>query len=253
MTLDMRKLVAIAALTALAACAAGPRPEMSRDRIDRVLAKAPGAAQPSRIVSTELAFARAAREDGQWTAFREYAADGALIHGRNGAIEAKPWLASLDDPDAAVQWAPREIWMSCDGALAISQGRFEDPEGIVGSYVTVWQAQRDRTYRYLYDMAQPDDPQPPAKAPEAPPEPGEIRVTAIDSVKGNVADCPRRGETAPARPASLGEPSGVSPDGTLAWRWAQEDGVRRFQGFWLTEGEWRSATDLAWSSPAEDE
>ena len=88
-------LGAILACAALAACASNPGPTRSqRDRIERVLATSPGQAQPSKIVATEIAFSRAAREKGQWSAFAEYAASGAVIHGRNGPIGAAPWLAS---------------------------------------------------------------------------------------------------------------------------------------------------------------
>ena len=109
----------------------------SRERIERVLAGAPGQAQPSEIVAAEIAFARAARENGQWTAFREFLAPGALLHVRSGPIEADPWLAVQTDPPEAVQWGARSVWMSCDGALAVSQGRFREPDGTVGTFVTV--------------------------------------------------------------------------------------------------------------------
>ena len=85
----MRVAVALLAI-ALAGCAAQNGP---RDVYQRMLKPT---ANPSTVVATELAFARAAQEDGQWTAFAEYAADGGLIFGRNGAIEAKPWLKASE-------------------------------------------------------------------------------------------------------------------------------------------------------------
>lgn len=220
----MRKATAAIALAALAAslAACGPqRPRGPSDRvIERALAGAPGEAQPSAIVSTEIAFARAAREQGQWTAFAEFAAPGALLHGRNGAIEAAPFLAAAENPPQAVQWGVRTVVMSCDGELAVAQGRWLDPEGLVGTYITVWQRQPDRTYRYVYDGGGPDVPQPPKR--EAI-EDGDIVVTAIDAVQGLVATCPRSGETIPPPPA--GSPVGARPqevkqsrDGTLRWR-----------------------------------
>ena len=224
---------------------------MAKERIERALKGTPGAAQPSTIVATETAFARMAREEGQWKAFREFAAEDGLIHGRNGTVKARQVFASLREPDEAVQWRPKAVWMSCDGALAVSQGRFVDPEGIVGSYVTVWQRQDDLSYRYAYDMASPDDPQPAPVVEEAP-LPGEIRVTTLDSVEGNVADCPKRGDGAlPARPMAMANASGVSPDGTLAWRWVHLEGSRQFAAAWFNEGEWKTAVDVAWPSPDE--
>ncbi len=36
-------------------------------------------ADPAKVIATELAFARAAQEKGQWTAFAEFAADDAVM------------------------------------------------------------------------------------------------------------------------------------------------------------------------------
>ena len=79
-------LIGLAAL--LASCGGQQRPRIPEKVINRALAGAPGQAQPSEVVKAELEFARAAREDGQWTAFRALAAPGAIIHGRNGPIAA---------------------------------------------------------------------------------------------------------------------------------------------------------------------
>lgn len=234
---------------ALTACSgASQRPRFPEQVINRALSNAPGEAQPSKVVSTELAFARAAREDGQWTAFRQFAAPGAIIHGANGAIPAEAWLAAQADPAQAVQWAPREIWMSCDARLAISTGRFVDPTGIVGNFITVWERQSDGEYRWVYDAGAADDPQPPAREK---PEPGDIIVTAMDAVKGNVTDCAKRDAPVPASP--LENASGVSPDGTLAWRWEHgADGDRLFRAYWFHDGEWEPALDTFWPAEKKD-
>ncbi len=229
---------------------------MSTDRIERLLATAPGEAQPSKIVATEIAFARAARDDGQWTAFRDFAAPGAVIHGVNGPIEAERWLAAQDDPEQAVQWAPRSVWISCDSFLAVSLGRFREPGGQVGSFVTVWQRQRDGTYRWFYDAGAVDDPQP-AKV-TTPAADDAIVVTALDAVDGHVTDCSSR--NSPVRPAptlpSQAERHGVqtSPDGTLQWYWEHRaDGSRRVVVNAFTEGEWREAFDQRFAAPEADQ
>lgn len=238
----------VAACTVLGACSAGP-PRPPREYIDRVLQGAVGEAQPSVIVAKEIAFARAAREEGQWTAFNEYAADDAVLHGQNGPIPAKQWLAGQSNPPAAVQWAPRSIWMSCDGSIAVSQGRFRDPDGTVGTFVTVWERQSDRDYRYVYDGGAPDDPQPPAPAPDAPAGKDDIVVTAIDAVQGLVAECPTRGEALPLAPdyvpaAGIAHGGGVSRDGTLRWRWEHGgEAGRRVAAEYLVDGEWQVALD----------
>ncbi|WP_375291247.1 hypothetical protein [Qipengyuania sp.] len=246
----MRSAVACLLLAAsLAACAAPQRgPSYSRGQVERALANTAGAAQPSRIVSAEIAFARAAREDGQWTAFREFAAPGAIIHGASGASDANAWLAGRQDPPQAVAWRPRAIWMSCDGALAISEGRYRDPDGTVGTFVTLWQRQSDGEYRWLYDAGTPDDPQPPPPPPEERLSDDAITVTAIDAVQGLVADCSRGDATADAQQATAGNDAAgwTSPDGTLAFRWRQAAGQRHLSAQWLYEGRWQTALEHSW-------
>lgn len=241
---------ALAAPLVLAACAGSggpPKPtKRQAEMIDRALATAPGAAQPSTIVATELAFARAAKERGQWTAFRQFAAPGALLHGDDGSFAILPWLAAQTDPAEAVQWQPRAVVMSCDGALAVAQGRFREPSGIVGNFVTVWERQADGRYLYVFDAGGPDVPQPP---PRRPVEDGDIVVTEIDAVAGMVASCPRGGAAIPSPPAiAVGEDgksdAKLSKDGTLRWRWTHgADGARGFVADYFYQGRWTKAIE----------
>jgi hypothetical protein len=240
----------VASTLALAGCIGGGGPPKPTKRqaamIDRVLARAPGAAQPSTIVAAELAFSRAARERGQWTAFREFAAPDAKIHGAAGPFEAGPWLLAQTDPKEAVQWAPRVVVMSCDGALAVSKGRFRNPEGTVGNFVTVWERQADGAYRYVFDVGGDDNPQPP---PRARAEEGDIIVTALDVVQGLIASCPRPGAPVPPPPAlPIGadgaEGATLSRDGTLRWRWAHAaDGTRMIAADYFLDGRWVTAIE----------
>lgn len=241
-----RALFIAGAILALTACAGGGQKPSQRTvaQINRVLTNAPGAAQPSTIVAAELAFSRAARERGQWTAFRMFAAPGALLHGKNGPFPIEPWLATQIDPPAAVQWEPRAVAISCDGALAVSQGRYLDPDGKVGNFVTVWERQADGEYRYVFDVGGDDVPQPP---PRKPVEEGNIVVTAIDAVQGLVASCPRGGAAIPPPPAiAVGEEgktdARLSRDGTLRWRWEHRtDGTRYAAADYFYEGRWLTA------------
>lgn len=244
----MRHAATLVVLGALALCAcASPRPKGPPTQvINRVLAGAPGAAQPSTIVAAEIAFARAAREQGQWTAFRQFAAPGALLHGTDGPFPIEPWLINQADPAQAVQWEPRAVVMSCDGALALSQGRYRSPEGKVGNFVTVWERQADGQYRYIFDVSGDDVPQPPPKQPVAD---GNIVVTAMDAVLGMVASCPRGGNTIPPPPAlPVGEDgkteARLSRDGTLRWRWEHRaDGTRYVMAEYFYEGRWLTAIE----------
>jgi hypothetical protein len=237
-------LIVGAIALALTACAGPQRQGPPIAVINRALATAPGAAQPSTIVAAELAFSRAARERGQWTAFRMFAAPGALLHGPDGPFLIEPWLVTQTDPAEAVQWEPRAVAISCDGALAVSQGRYVDPQAKVGNFVTVWERQSDGQYRYVFDVGGDDVPQPP---PRKPVEDGDIVVTSIDAVQGLVASCPRRDAAIPPPPAiPVGEEgkadARLSRDGTLRWRWEHRaDGTRYAAADYYYEGRWISA------------
>lgn len=258
----IKPVLSLAALALLAACNSGPRQSIPDRIIDRALAGAPGQAQPGVIVAREIEFARAAREEGQWSAFRAFAAPDALLHGPAGTVQARQWLAGRSDPPASVQWEPRAVWMSCDGSLAVSQGRFRDPQGMVGNYYTVWERQPDGAYLWTYDMGAPDDPQP---APRQRFEDGDIVVTSLDAVRAQIADCPRRADSVPTPPAfslagDFTHGGKVSPDGTLRWRWEHRaTGERRLVVDYLHRGEWVSALDetiaagIAAEDPVEDE
>lgn len=195
----MKFIVAIAASLALASCAAGPG---SRQRLKPV-------ANPSEVVAAELAFARAAREDGQWTAFRKFAADGALIFGRSGAFEAKPWLGKQADPAQSVRWEPTAIWSSCDGSLAVSRVSFVDPaDGTRGVGHTVWQRGKNGEYRWVFDFGWPTLGAPPQS----------------DMISAEIAEC---GPVNAIPGAS--DSQRRSADGTLAWNFSYTgEGVRNF-------------------------
>lgn len=237
----------------IAACAAGGGQRYSRTQIDRALASAPYTAQPSLVVAREVELARAARERGQWTAFRAFATDDAVLHGRNGPVAAKPVLGQIDDPETPVQWSPRTIAMSCDGKLAVSQGRFLDQEGFVGTFVTVWTRDRnDDDYEWAYDVGGRDDPQPVREEIDE----DAIVVTAFETISGLVADCPRSG-IAPAPPAL--DPAGeaarggqLSSDGTLRWVWEHRaDGIKYVRADYYTSGAWQTVIEESLTSPAE--
>lgn len=244
----MRKVISsLLVLAFVSACASSSAPPRSvRQYIDRALKNAPGEAQPGEIVAAEVGFAKMAREEGQWTAFRYYAAPGAQLHLPNGVENAESWLAGRADPEAAVQWSPRSIWMSCDGAMAVSFGRFRDPAATIGHFVTVWQRQAGGEYRWIYDGGAPDDPQPPTLSNLPEPEEGEIVVPGIDSIAGIVADCPSRDDPVAVAPfaqvpAGIASSHSQSRDGTLRWRWEH-----------LGEGQFRFVTEIwsgGWQTP----
>lgn len=231
-------------VVSLSACAA-PQRGPSNKVIERVLAKAPGKAQPSTIVSTEIAYAKDSKELGFAQAALAYAAPGALIHLRNGAVPIQAIAPALEEAGLETQWGPRLVVKSCDGSIALSQGRFVDRQGKVGNYVTAWVRQPDGSYKWTYDVAGLDDPQPPPR-PEF--EDGDIVVQALNSVQGLVATCPRAGETLPPPPADpLGDAAvsvKVSGDGTLRWHWEHRGpNVKYVTADYYFEGKWVTAIE----------
>ena len=186
----MRLLIA-ATLIALAACTTGPR-----DRTDLR-----PSADPSAVIATELAFARAAQEKGQWTAFREYAAKDAVMF-VPGPVNAQDWLKKQTDPPRAVAWQPHQVWSSCDGSLAVTKGAWQRPDGSIGYFTTVWQRQDDRSYKWVMDQGDTLD------------EPLE----APDFIDATVAEC----GVEPMPNTDISVPgwtylSNSSRDGSLVW------------------------------------
>lgn len=191
----MRWRLAFAAIAALSlsACAGGPQ-----ERYGRFIQPV---ANPGKVVATELAFARAAQDDGQWTAFADYAADDATMFVPE-PVNAPQWLKGRADPASAVAWQPHQIWSSCDGSLAVSQGAAQWPDGRNGEFLTVWRRQRDGSYLWEADIGQDLD----------------ALLTAPDFVSTKVANC---AEPVPAgqRMASSERPAvkGQSDDGSLQY------------------------------------
>lgn len=246
-------ILALSALTITSCASGGPRRGPPQKVINRVLATAPGAAQPSAIVKTEIAYGKAAKTSGLYDAGLEYGAPGALLHGRNGPVPFQALADALPGPEEATEWGPRTVVMSCDGALAVSQGRFRDAEGFVGNYVTSWVRQSDNSYKWTYDVAGRDDPQPP---PRKQFEDGAIVVTALSSILGLVATCPPAGQQVPPPPPmAIGEDgkasAQLSKDGTLRWQWEHRaDGTKYVKAEYFYEGVWETAIEETLQSPS---
>jgi len=206
-------------------------------------------ADPGKVAATDIAMARAARDNGQWTALVEYASEGARLDAPGGFVTAE-MMAQLTDPQNAMGWAPNVVWSSCDGSLAVSFGRFEE-DGKIGSYVTAWQFERVGTYRWQYSAGSLDDPQPVRREDLDTPE-GEdvIRVEALDMIEGKSADCARGGATTPAKPLEVIANSTTyhttqSRDGTLAYRWEHAaNGQRRVVVDYIRDGNWQRVLEL---------
>ena len=146
----IRQAATAAALLALAGCAtAPPAPRTPAERALGAHAKR-ALADPGKVVGTEIAFARMAQDEGLWTAFREYAAEDAVMF-MPQATSAQTWLKGRNDPPEPIRWQPHQVWSSCDGSLAVSTGAAQYPDGSHGYFVTVWKRQADGAYRWIMD------------------------------------------------------------------------------------------------------
>lgn len=105
---------------------------------------------PSTIAAVEIAFNRLAREKGQWTAFRETAADDAVMFVPEKVL-AKDWLKKRADPPAPVQWQPQRIYVSCDGRTAASTGAWQRPDGSTGYFTTIWRIDDKGNWKWVLD------------------------------------------------------------------------------------------------------
>ncbi len=188
-----------------------------------------GFADPSAVITAELAFNRLAQSDGQWTAFRKTAAPDAVLF-KPRATNAQAWLRGRADPASSVLWWPSRIFMSCDGGYAVSTGGWQQADGTVGYFTTIWRREKKGSYRWILDHGDTL---------------GALRAGREEDLEARVAQCaggPGGGGTGwdrgrgrdegkaqiariPVPPPASGE--GQSADGTLVWRWdVTEDGAR---------------------------
>ncbi len=196
----MKKLIALTAIIALSACAQ----ESGRGPGGRPIKLS---ANPSEVIAAELAFNRLAQEKGQWTAFRESAATGAEMFVPQ-RVDAAGWLKGRANPSVSVTWQPYAVWSSCDGSYAATTGQWQRP-GSSGSYVTIWQRQKDGEYKWLLDQSIST----------------EKQLTAPDMLSAKVATCPERKGS---KVALANDGARASDDNTLSWTSnASADGTAR--------------------------
>jgi hypothetical protein len=216
------------------ALAAGAQAQDHRDHADGAENRSGNSyANPSAVIATELAFAQAAQERGQWTAFAAYAAPDAVMFTPK-MVYAQGWLKGLANPATAVKWQVNQVWSSCDGSLMVSHGAWQHPQNGFGWFTTIWQRQKDGSYKWLLDHG------------------GELKepLPAPEMISGRIADCPehgRRGNVATRKssPQSKGLPpldpaqhSGKSADNSLTWQVAiTPSGARRLVVNWKKDGQ----------------
>ncbi|MGB7409276.1 MAG: hypothetical protein WA908_12295 [Pontixanthobacter sp.] len=237
------------AVCALTACAGGgSRPSFSDRQIDRLLVNAPGEAQPSRIVATEVAFGQMIATEGMNAAHRNFAASGAIVHAGGAPVPLKEAIETGAIMNGLRSWRPRAVWTSCDGALAVSQVRYRDGADLAGTAFTFWQRQGDGDYRWHYRLHAVDMPQPPRDETDDTEE-FEIVVRALDTIKGIVADCPDADNPVPPGPRTeivpgMRQGKLNSGDGTLRLVWSHaQNGRRDLSADYFTYRGWAEAIE----------
>ena len=153
---------------------------------------------PSSVIAAEIAFNRLAQDKGQWTAFRETAADDAVMFVPDKVL-AKDWLKKQADPPASVSWSPSIVYVSCDGRLAASTGNWKRPDGSVGYFTTIWRRDKKGRWQWILDH-------------------GDTLATprpASDILSGKVATCKRA--TRPDGPPAKDGKDAPPADDSLLW------------------------------------
>ena len=245
----LRISLAAALVGTLAAC--GPPATRYSEGFERQVREV---GNPSTLVARELAYARAVREDGQASAMRRFAVEGAIVHGADGPVPLSTFLSrAAGDPGFARQWTPTAVYLSCDGSMAVTRGKYRDGRGIWGYYATVWERGKDWEYRTLYELSGADaeltERENRAARPSVEAD-GVIVVEGVDTIRGIVADCAAAGVPVPPAPIpALPEGSraggGFAADRTLQWLWTQlPDGRRSLAVGHLQGGTWTKAFEL---------
>ncbi len=194
----MKHTVSLALLCGLLGAGLGLNPALARPKPQQ-----PHFASPAQIVAAEVVFQQLAQRKGQWAAFRDTAAEDAVMFVPQPVV-ARTWLrAQKTNPAQPLTWQPHQVWLSCDGSLAVSYGAWQQGSGKQGYFTTVWQRQKKGDYKWVMDQG--DD------LSAALPSPEMIGSAVGVCIRGRKPDP----ATPPALPA--GTRGGWSDDRTLSW------------------------------------
>jgi hypothetical protein len=181
------------------------------------------AAAPTAI-DAERAFASDAQRIGQWSAFRKWSDEDAVMFTPQ-AVWARDFLKNRKDPATTIRWSPAQSFVSCDGRIAVNTGPWWQSDGSPGGYfTTVWQRTK-AGWRWVYDGGAPlADAAPQTAAPQ-------VRQASCEGHAPGppiIPPPPLTSSQARTTPADTGR--GQSADRTLGWDWKVEtNGARHFR------------------------
>lgn len=156
-------------------------------------------------IDAERAFAARAAKGEQWAAFRDTAAEDAMMFAPHPMV-ARRFLADRTEPKHPIQWFARASFVSCDGKTAVNTGPWMVPaEDTAGYFTTIWRRQVDGGWRWIYDGGDAT---------------GRIEP-AGDTPKQRKASCRGQARDVMGAPQEGVEQqsAGRSADSTLQWRW----------------------------------
>ena len=183
------------------------------------------AAPVATAVDAERAFAADAQRSGQWTAFRKYADEDAVMFTPQ-AVWARDFLKGRKDPPRSVRWWPVRSFVSCDGRTAVNTGGAIWPDGRNGRFTTVWQ-RTERDWKWVYDQGFD------VKARVARPvRPRVARASCRGKAPGAPVIPPLALTAKQARTTPEDSGRGESADKTLGWDWkVEKNGTHRMRVF----------------------
>ena len=195
-------------------------------------------------VDAERAFARDAQRLGQWTAFRKYADETAVMFTPQ-AVWAHEFLANRKDPPKSVNWAPSASWVSCDGRTAINRGPAVRPNGATNYFTTVW-VREGAKWKWSYDAGDTLD------RPIALPKRPRIERASCggrDRIRREYREAVKPTERIAGKPpADAGQ--GRSADATLIYEWTvAASGDRHFKAKLWNGRDYRIILDQKVSAP----
>ena len=175
-------------------------------------------------IDAERALARDAQRIGQWTAFRKYAGETAVMFNPQAAW-AHDILPTLKNPPKAASWSASQSWVSCDGRTALNRGPWTSPTGGKGHFTSVW-VRGDKGWRWAYKSY--DSHAKPSTLPMKP------RINRARCDGRSKLPQEYREEVKPTARIAGKPPGdggqGRSADGTLIYEWkVSASGERRFQ------------------------
>jgi hypothetical protein len=190
-------------------------------------------------VDAERAFARDARRIGQWSAFRKYADDTAVMFTPQ-AIWAHEFLAGRKDPPKSIVWGPSHSWTSCDGRTAITRGPWATAAGKWSGYFTTVWVREQAGWQWTYDAG--DE----LTAPTPLPKKAQVQRASCagrEKIPGEYREEVKpTARIAGKPPADAGQ--GRSADGTLIYVWkVASSGERHFQAKLWNGRNYRTVVD----------